>query len=88
MTFDPCGSVSTQPTCAGEVPDGDSKFLCEEVCVCPDGQVLDGDKCVTEAECGCKLESGGYIQVLRFSSQYNFISSLRISYLASSLVPS
>ncbi|PIK62565.1 putative IgGFc-binding protein [Apostichopus japonicus] len=61
MIYDPCGSAC-QSTCAGATA-GDCKFLCEEVCRCPNGLVLNGDQCVSQAECGCKLESGGYIQV-------------------------
>ncbi|XP_071838865.1 IgGFc-binding protein-like isoform X2 [Apostichopus japonicus] len=60
MVYDPCGSAC-QPTCAGESAE-DCKFLCEEVCVCPEGLMLDVDRCVPEAECGCKLPTGGYIQ--------------------------
>ncbi|KAJ8031643.1 IgGFc-binding protein [Holothuria leucospilota] len=61
MVYDPCGSAC-QETCAGEGNDG-CTFRCEEVCRCPDGQVLDGDECVARSECGCKLDSGGYLQV-------------------------
>lgn len=64
MIYDPCGSAC-QSTCAGATA-GDCKFLCEEVCRCPNGLVLNGDQCVSQAECGCKLESGGYIQVQFF----------------------
>ncbi|XP_071839367.1 IgGFc-binding protein-like isoform X2 [Apostichopus japonicus] len=60
MVYDPCGSAC-QATCAGQLAEN-CKFLCEEVCVCPEGQILDEDRCVPEAECGCKLPTGGYIQ--------------------------
>ncbi|KAJ8031641.1 IgGFc-binding protein [Holothuria leucospilota] len=61
MIYDPCGSAC-QETCAGEGNDG-CTFRCEEVCRCPDGQVLDGDECVPRSDCGCQLDSGGYLQV-------------------------
>ncbi|PIK53132.1 putative IgGFc-binding protein [Apostichopus japonicus] len=60
MIYDPCDSAC-QPTCAGG-NDEDCKFTCEEVCKCPDGQLVDGDECVPEADCGCTLPGGAYIK--------------------------
>ncbi|KAJ8042859.1 Zonadhesin [Holothuria leucospilota] len=34
---------------------------CQETCLCPDGKLLDGDRCVEESECGCLLQNGQYI---------------------------
>lgn len=62
MIYDPCDSAC-QPTCAGG-NDEDCKLTCEEVCKCPDGQLLDGDECVPIADCGCTLPGGAYIKVI------------------------
>ena len=76
MVYDPCGSAC-QETCALE-GDDHCKFRCEEVCGCPDGQVLDGNECVAKSECGCKLDAGGYLKVgfRQTSDKGNFVDVL------------
>ena len=44
-----------------------SGSACIETCVCPDGQVLDGDRCVDPSQCGCTLENGLYLPVSHFN---------------------
>ncbi|PIK46687.1 putative IgGFc-binding protein [Apostichopus japonicus] len=55
-----CGS-SCPNTCTERNRTATCENNCQETCLCPEGQVLDGHHCVFENECGCLLESGRYI---------------------------
>ncbi|PIK34073.1 putative zonadhesin, partial [Apostichopus japonicus] len=46
-----CNDLNTPSSCP---------YPCIETCLCPDGQVLDGDTCVDIASCGCIDENGSY----------------------------
>ena len=50
-------------TCSGQ----DNPITCNITgiasCVCPDGKLLDGKKCVYPTECGCTTPEGTYISV-------------------------
>ncbi|XP_076013062.1 zonadhesin, like [Genypterus blacodes] len=61
--YDHCGSACSQPSC--QDPSGHSGPCaepCVEGCVCKEGLVFSGDKCVPPSECGCTLEDGTYRQ--------------------------
>lgn len=52
------------PTCARR----ENPVTCDDIedvetCVCPEGKILDGDKCVLPRECGCDTPEGRYISV-------------------------
>ena len=62
MTYSPCAS-GCQATCANLTATEECQQLpCREMCVCPDGLLIDDDKCISEAECGCEY-NGGYYSV-------------------------
>ena len=64
--YDPCGTPCPA-TCGGQmIQTNCSDSACIETCVCPDGQVLDGDRCVDPSQCGCTLENGLYLPVSHF----------------------
>ena len=58
-----CGPL-VEPTCldilTGSSPTPDA--MCTEGCFCPEDMVTDGNRCVSEDECGCVYE-GEYYQV-------------------------
>ncbi|XP_023821956.1 IgGFc-binding protein isoform X1 [Oryzias latipes] len=59
--YTPCGPACPQPSCQEPESSGDSCDLpCVEGCVCNDGLILSGDKCVPLSECGCTDEDGQY----------------------------
>ncbi|KAJ8043154.1 IgGFc-binding protein [Holothuria leucospilota] len=63
MTFNPYG-LPCPPNCAD--PDGVHTSCAIphlEMCVCPEGKLLDGTKCVDPEECGCKMENGRYLSI-------------------------
>ncbi|XP_041471228.1 zonadhesin-like [Lytechinus variegatus] len=51
-----CPNTCADPTAADNCP-----RPCHETCLCPDGLVLDGEKCVEIADCGCTLPNNVYI---------------------------
>ncbi|CAL1543037.1 unnamed protein product [Lymnaea stagnalis] len=57
MIYKECGTAA-QDTCISRSVNKALETLsdtqaCQEGCFCPDGLVLDGDKCVTPEDCGC-----------------------------------
>uniref|UniRef100_A0A3P9N5B4 VWFD domain-containing protein n=1 Tax=Poecilia reticulata TaxID=8081 RepID=A0A3P9N5B4_POERE len=59
--YEPCTSACPQPSCQDPAgPGGSCKHPCVEGCVCNEGLVLSGDKCVPLSECGCTDEDGKY----------------------------
>nr|XP_054773221.1 IgGFc-binding protein-like [Lytechinus pictus] len=52
------GASACQPTC-GFQPSGPCTRPSYDRCVCPDGLVEDGDRCVDPNECGCDFFYGG-----------------------------
>ncbi|XP_014902117.1 zonadhesin, like [Poecilia latipinna] len=59
--YEPCASACPQPSCQDPAgPGGSCKHPCVEGCVCNEGLVLSGDKCVPLSECGCTDEEGEY----------------------------
>ena len=61
--YDPCASPC-QPSCGDSNDETNcTDATCIETCRCPDGQILDGDRCVDPSQCGCFLDSGLYYPV-------------------------
>ncbi|PWA14817.1 hypothetical protein CCH79_00014482 [Gambusia affinis] len=59
--YEPCASACPQPSCQDPAgPGGSCSHPCVEGCVCNEGLVLSGDKCVPLSECGCTDEDGKY----------------------------
>ena len=58
-----CGPT-VQPTCLDVLTDSvlNDTGTCMEGCLCPEGLVRDGDKCVNETDCGC-IENDMYYSV-------------------------
>ncbi|XP_078472604.1 IgGFc-binding protein-like isoform X10 [Lampetra planeri] len=50
-------------TCSNANPPGGCNQQCAEGCVCDDGFVLSGDKCVPTEQCGCLDNNGHYHQI-------------------------
>ncbi|CAJ1086482.1 LOW QUALITY PROTEIN: zonadhesin%2C like [Xyrichtys novacula] len=60
-SYNPCASACSQPSCQNPGGSGNScNHPCVEGCVCNEGLVLSGDKCVPPSECGCTDEDGKY----------------------------
>uniref|UniRef100_A0A668A5K6 Zonadhesin, like n=1 Tax=Myripristis murdjan TaxID=586833 RepID=A0A668A5K6_9TELE len=56
-----CGPACPQPSCQEPAgPSGSCNKPCVEGCVCNEGLILSGDKCVPPSECGCTDEDGKY----------------------------
>ncbi|KAM9827438.1 LOW QUALITY PROTEIN: zonadhesin, like [Neosynchiropus ocellatus] len=56
-----CGPACAQPSCQNPAgSEGSCNKPCVEGCVCNDGLILSGDKCVPISECGCTDEDGKY----------------------------
>ena len=57
LVYDSCGtacpSTCQEPTASSECVDS-----CTETCVCPEGLLLEGDRCIQPSECGCLLNDG------------------------------
>ena len=61
--YEPCGNPS-QETCLSIAANALSlPYTCVEMCVCPDGMVLEGDVCVHTSQCGCSIANGLYLPV-------------------------
>ena len=61
--YDPC-STPCPETCGEQLHGYNcTSESCIETCRCPDGNVLDGDRCVKRTECGCSLDNGLYLSV-------------------------
>ncbi|KAM3590121.1 uncharacterized protein V6R79_004028 [Siganus canaliculatus] len=59
--YSSCGPACSQPTCQNPASyNGSCNQPCVEGCICNDGFVLSGDKCVPIDECGCVDEDGKY----------------------------
>lgn len=58
-----CGSACPA-TCANPNPPTKCASTCVETCICNDGFVLSGTKCVPRAQCGCTYE-GRYVEAGR-----------------------
>ncbi|KAM4714652.1 zonadhesin, like [Anableps anableps] len=59
--YELCASACPQPSCQDPAgPGGSCNHPCVEGCVCNEGLVLSGDKCVPLSECGCTDEDGKY----------------------------
>uniref|UniRef100_A0A8B9KF75 VWFD domain-containing protein n=1 Tax=Astyanax mexicanus TaxID=7994 RepID=A0A8B9KF75_ASTMX len=52
-------SCACPATCENPTPSADCKANCVEACVCKDGYLLSGNKCVPKTECGCTYVDGG-----------------------------
>ncbi|XP_038059591.1 IgGFc-binding protein-like [Patiria miniata] len=61
LDFDPCGNAC-QDTCAVHHVRDMCNQTCVETCRCPDGQVLEGGRCIQPSECGCLLQDGIYLK--------------------------
>ncbi|KAM8881606.1 zonadhesin, like [Synchiropus picturatus] len=56
-----CGPACAQPSCQNPAgPEGPCNKPCVEGCICNDGLIISGDKCVPVSECGCTDEDGKY----------------------------
>ncbi|XP_038159102.1 zonadhesin, like isoform X3 [Cyprinodon tularosa] len=59
--YEPCAPACAQPSCQDPAgPGGSCSLPCVEGCVCNEGLVLSGDKCVPFNECGCTDADGEY----------------------------
>lgn len=65
--YDPC-APACQPSC-GEMGLCNSDG-CIETCRCPDGKVMEGDRCVDPSECGCTLPFVGLYLPVSIYIQY------------------
>ncbi|CAL8327032.1 unnamed protein product [Lota lota] len=64
--YDPCGPACSQPSCQDPGPPPNSSscaWPCVEGCVCDEGLVLSGDRCVPLDQCGCTDDQGKYTPV-------------------------
>ena len=66
MVYSPSASPC-QPTCVRLTPLEPCDHSPVEGCICQEGLVMDGDRCVEPEECGCK-EDGLYYSVSSFNS--------------------
>ncbi|KAJ8038778.1 IgGFc-binding protein [Holothuria leucospilota] len=57
--YDPCATACPE-TCPGRELNRTCPFDCVETCRCPDGQRLDGTRCVEPDDCGC-WDTGIYV---------------------------
>ena len=59
-----------------------------EVCSCPSGKLMDGNKCIDSTECGCTDSTGLMHQVNQAASSVHFhISYISVWCLANSSIP-
>ena len=66
LVYQVCGSACPA-TCLEPAGDENCPESCTERCGCPEGLVLEGDRCIQASECGCTLEDGFYLPVSRWS---------------------
>lgn len=66
LVYDPCGDGCPATCIDRDGPSNCPVDNCQEMCRCPDGQVLDGNQCVTVDQCGCVLTNGQYLRVCLF----------------------
>ncbi|XP_071498841.1 IgGFc-binding protein-like, partial [Diadema antillarum] len=52
------GASACQPTCSVQTPPADCPWPPYDRCVCPEGLLEDGDRCVGPADCGCTYTYG------------------------------
>ncbi|XP_059045233.1 hemocytin [Achroia grisella] len=57
--YNSCGP-DIQPSCAFSSPTKSDNSSCVEGCFCPEGQLLEGGKCVTKDECPCRLRNRSF----------------------------
>ena len=63
FVYDPCGSPCPR-SCGDDAIQGNcTEENCIETCRCPEGQILDGNRCVEPDGCGCSLDNGLYLPV-------------------------
>lgn len=57
--YQACGSACPA-TCANLTANENCNTLCRETCTCPEGLLLDGERCVPLGECGCNVDGVYY----------------------------
>ena len=62
LVYQVCGSACPA-TCLEPAGEENCPESCMERCGCPEGLVLEGDRCIQASECGCTLEDGFYLPV-------------------------
>ncbi|XP_056329790.1 IgGFc-binding protein [Danio aesculapii] len=63
--YELCGS-GCEVTCESLAPPAGCRSLCMEGCVCDQGFIRSGDRCVPLAQCGCVYESRYYLLYQKF----------------------
>jgi hypothetical protein len=57
LIYETCGTACPA-NCQERQGNPDCRQTCIETCRCPDGLLLEGDRCIQPSECGCLLEDG------------------------------